>query len=66
MVKYSPHARAIRDVEDDDLRSFFYGMSPWQVYISIEQLAYVLSILLYLSVPSFFLFFFGVSSSSLM
>lgn len=35
MVKYSPHARAIRDVEDDELRSFFYGMSPWQVYIAI-------------------------------
>jgi hypothetical protein len=31
VVKYSPHARAIRDVEDEELRSFFYGMSPWQV-----------------------------------
>ncbi|OAY73939.1 hypothetical protein ACMD2_01312 [Ananas comosus] len=30
VVKYSPHARAIRDVEDEELRSFFYGMSPWQ------------------------------------
>ena len=31
VVKLSPHARAIRDVEDEELRSFFYGMSPWQV-----------------------------------
>lgn len=31
VVKVSPHARAIRDVEDEELRSFFYGMSPWQV-----------------------------------
>ncbi|KAK1430701.1 hypothetical protein QVD17_13641 [Tagetes erecta] len=30
VVKMSPHARAIRDVEDEELRSFFYGMSPWQ------------------------------------
>ena len=30
-MKLSPHARAIRDVEDEELRSFFYGMSPWQV-----------------------------------
>ncbi|KAL0296300.1 UNVERIFIED_CONTAM: hypothetical protein Sradi_6682100 [Sesamum radiatum] len=30
VVKLSPHARAIRDVEDEELRSFFYGMSPWQ------------------------------------
>ncbi|XP_071705263.1 uncharacterized protein [Rutidosis leptorrhynchoides] len=30
VVKVSPHARAIRDVEDEELRSFFYGMSPWQ------------------------------------
>ncbi|XP_055962271.1 uncharacterized protein LOC126685707 isoform X2 [Mercurialis annua] len=28
VVKLSPHARAIRDVEDEELRSFFYGMSP--------------------------------------
>ena len=30
-MKLSPHARAIRDVEDEEIRSFFYGMSPWQV-----------------------------------
>lgn len=30
-MKLSPHARAIRDVEDEELRNFFYGMSPWQV-----------------------------------
>ncbi|XP_010531710.1 PREDICTED: uncharacterized protein LOC104807951 isoform X2 [Tarenaya hassleriana] len=30
VVKLSPHARAIRDVEDEELRSFFCGMSPWQ------------------------------------
>ncbi|XP_052171298.1 uncharacterized protein LOC127787344 isoform X2 [Diospyros lotus] len=30
VVKVSPHARAIRDVEDEELWSFFYGMSPWQ------------------------------------
>lgn len=32
-MKLSPHARAIRDVEDEELWSFFYGMSPWQVFI---------------------------------
>ncbi|XP_066369055.1 uncharacterized protein [Miscanthus floridulus] len=32
VVKYSPHARAIRDVE---LRSFFYGMSPWQFILIV-------------------------------
>ncbi|CAG7861692.1 unnamed protein product [Brassica rapa] len=26
LVKLSPHARAIRDVEDEELRSFFFGM----------------------------------------
>ena len=31
VVKVSPHARASRDVEDEELRSFFCGMSPWQV-----------------------------------
>ncbi|CAN7099846.1 unnamed protein product, partial [Brassica rapa subsp. narinosa] len=31
VVKLSPHAVAIRDVEDEELRSFFFGMSPWQV-----------------------------------
>lgn len=35
IVKYSPHARAIRDVEDEELRSFFYGMSPWQFLLII-------------------------------
>nr|XP_018675688.1 PREDICTED: uncharacterized protein LOC103972193 isoform X2 [Musa acuminata subsp. malaccensis] len=30
VVKHSPHARAIRDVEDEELQSFFHGMSPWQ------------------------------------
>lgn len=30
-MKLSPHARAIRDVEDDELRGFFHGMSAWQV-----------------------------------
>nr|CAB3485129.1 unnamed protein product [Digitaria exilis] len=35
VVKYSPHARAIRDVEDEELRSFFYGMSPWQFMIIV-------------------------------
>lgn len=30
-MKLSPHARAIRDVEDEELRGFFYGMSAWQV-----------------------------------
>ncbi|PWA64423.1 hypothetical protein CTI12_AA344770 [Artemisia annua] len=32
VVKVSPHARAIRDVEDEELRSFFYGMSPLQLF----------------------------------
>ncbi|CAG7861694.1 unnamed protein product [Brassica rapa] len=31
VVKLSPQAMAIRDVEDEELRSFFFGMSPWQV-----------------------------------
>uniref|UniRef100_A0A0D9VN66 CAAX prenyl protease 2/Lysostaphin resistance protein A-like domain-containing protein n=1 Tax=Leersia perrieri TaxID=77586 RepID=A0A0D9VN66_9ORYZ len=35
VVKYSPHARAIRDVEDEELRSFFYGMSPWQFILIV-------------------------------
>ncbi|KAF5460308.1 hypothetical protein F2P56_020188 [Juglans regia] len=30
VVKLSPHARAIRDVEDEELWNFFYGMSSWQ------------------------------------
>ncbi|XP_021912678.1 uncharacterized protein LOC110826363 [Carica papaya] len=35
VVKLSPHARAIRDVEDEELRSFFYGMSPWQFILIV-------------------------------
>ncbi|KVH95203.1 uncharacterized protein LOC112528386 [Cynara cardunculus var. scolymus] len=35
VVKVSPHARAIRDVEDEELRSFFYGMSPWQFVLIV-------------------------------
>ncbi|KDP34331.1 hypothetical protein JCGZ_12679 [Jatropha curcas] len=35
VVKLSPHARAIRDVEDEELRSFFYGMSPWQFVLIV-------------------------------
>ncbi|KAK8946108.1 hypothetical protein KSP40_PGU002003 [Platanthera guangdongensis] len=35
VVKYSPHARAIRDAEDEELRSFFYGMSPWQFILIV-------------------------------
>lgn len=32
-MKLSPHAQAIRDVEDEELWNFFYGMSPWQVIL---------------------------------
>ncbi|KAI3905087.1 hypothetical protein MKX01_017333 [Papaver californicum] len=35
VVKLSPPARAIRDVEDEELRSFFYGMSPWQFILIV-------------------------------
>ncbi|KAI4327277.1 hypothetical protein L6164_019758 [Bauhinia variegata] len=35
VVKLSPHARAIRDAEDEELRSFFYGMSPWQFILMV-------------------------------
>ncbi|KAG9452137.1 hypothetical protein H6P81_005041 [Aristolochia fimbriata] len=35
VVKLSPHARAIRDVEDEELHSFFYGMSPWQFILIV-------------------------------
>ncbi|XP_028754293.1 uncharacterized protein LOC114753526 [Neltuma alba] len=35
IVKLSPHARAIRDVEDEELWSFFYGMSPWQFILMV-------------------------------
>ena len=29
-------ARAIRDVEDEELMDFFVGMSPWQVIKLVE------------------------------
>ncbi|KAJ8511365.1 hypothetical protein OPV22_001799 [Ensete ventricosum] len=35
VVKHSPHARAIRDVEDEELQSFFHGMSPWQLVLIV-------------------------------
>ncbi|OIW10885.1 hypothetical protein TanjilG_27831 [Lupinus angustifolius] len=35
VVKLSPHARAIRDVEDEELWNFFYGMSPWQYILMV-------------------------------
>ncbi|KAJ7952680.1 CAAX amino terminal protease [Quillaja saponaria] len=35
VVKLSPHARAIRDVEDEELRNFFYGMSPLQFILIV-------------------------------
>ncbi|XP_008796293.1 uncharacterized protein LOC103711792 [Phoenix dactylifera] len=35
VVKHSPQARAIRDVEDEELRSFFYGMSLWQFILIV-------------------------------
>lgn len=35
VVKLSPHARAIRDVEDEELWNFFYGMSPWQFILVV-------------------------------
>ncbi|CAN8316378.1 unnamed protein product [Cochlearia groenlandica] len=35
VVKLSPQARAIRDVEDEELRSFFFGMSPWQFILIV-------------------------------
>uniref|UniRef100_A0A0D3CQF7 Transmembrane protein n=1 Tax=Brassica oleracea var. oleracea TaxID=109376 RepID=A0A0D3CQF7_BRAOL len=34
VVKLTQHARAIRDVEDEELRRFFFGMSPWQGALS--------------------------------
>ncbi|KAF8110414.1 hypothetical protein N665_0084s0024 [Sinapis alba] len=36
VVKLSPYAQAIRDVEDEELRSFFFGMSPWQFILIVE------------------------------
>ncbi|KAF8116546.1 hypothetical protein N665_0017s0098 [Sinapis alba] len=35
VVKLSPHAQAIRDVKDEELRSFFFGMSPWQFILIV-------------------------------
>ncbi|KAF8088349.1 hypothetical protein N665_0545s0017 [Sinapis alba] len=35
VVKMSPHARAIRDVEDEELRGFFHGMSAWQFILVV-------------------------------
>ncbi|KAF8077268.1 hypothetical protein N665_1049s0003 [Sinapis alba] len=35
VVKLSPHAQAIRDMEDEELRSFFFGMSPWQFILIV-------------------------------
>ncbi|KAG7542452.1 CAAX prenyl protease 2 [Arabidopsis thaliana x Arabidopsis arenosa] len=35
VVKLSPHARAIRDVEDEELRGFFHGMSAWQFILVV-------------------------------
>ncbi|CAH2078729.1 unnamed protein product [Thlaspi arvense] len=35
VVKLSPHARAIRDVEDEELRGFFFGMSAWQFILVV-------------------------------
>ncbi|WZY69134.1 hypothetical protein YC2023_001374 [Brassica napus] len=35
VVKLSPQAMAIRDVEDEELRSFFFGMSPWQFILIV-------------------------------
>ncbi len=34
-------ARAIRDVEDEELMDFFVGMSPWQVN-NLSGLAYLI------------------------
>ncbi|KAH9302419.1 hypothetical protein KI387_014002, partial [Taxus chinensis] len=35
VVKLSPYARAIRDVEDEELVNFFLGMSPWQFLLIV-------------------------------
>lgn len=37
VVKLSPPARAIRDVEDEELMSFFVGMSPWQLMLVVTM-----------------------------
>lgn len=54
VVKLSPHARAIRDVEDEELRSFFYGMSPWQVKILFMKFLSYAQCILYLKLDKFF------------
>ncbi|GKA11556.1 hypothetical protein Tco_0691102 [Tanacetum coccineum] len=51
VVKVSPHARAIRDVEDEELRSFFYGMSPWQ-FIMLIRLSNLLQFILIVAASS--------------
>lgn len=35
VVKLSPYARAVRDVEDEELLNFFLGMSPWQFMLIV-------------------------------
>lgn len=35
VVRLSPYARAIRDVEDEELVNFFLGMSPWQFLLIV-------------------------------
>eukprot|EP01018_Ginkgo_biloba_P032223 Gb_18613 [translate_table: standard] len=35
VVKFCPYARAIRDVEDEELMNFFFGMSPWQFLLIV-------------------------------
>ncbi|KAI5078622.1 hypothetical protein GOP47_0006293 [Adiantum capillus-veneris] len=37
VVKKSPAARAIRDVEDEELMTFFVGMSPWQLLFVVTM-----------------------------
>ncbi|KMS95237.1 hypothetical protein BVRB_010710 [Beta vulgaris subsp. vulgaris] len=57
VVKVSPHARAIRDVEDKELHSFFYGMSLWQFILIVaassvgEELFYRAAVQVALRVP---------------
>lgn len=35
VVKFSPYARAIRDVEDEELMNFFLGMSPFEFMLIV-------------------------------
>lgn len=39
VVKKSIPARAVRDVEDEELMSFFVGLSPWQVIFVVSMAA---------------------------